>query len=214
MSKSTDHLIDLLRAAGTLALDESQSEEDLVEQRLLLDRISRRIFELSGVPNEDFSEAAYRLADGTGLEPPHGFAAAYVRWRRDLRHVARVCTEMDRDGRTEGILRKFHFTGELTSPPAKTLPPARHSSDFRSVHWYGTNYLFTEAQSKVVAILWKEWENETPNVGHRTLLAKAGSDSDRLQDVFKEKGKPHHAWGTMIVTGGSKGTYRLQAPAV
>ena len=31
------------------------------------------------------------------------------------------------------------------------LPPARHSKDFRSVHWYGTNHCFTEAQAAVVA---------------------------------------------------------------
>jgi hypothetical protein len=124
MSQSTDHLIDVLRAAGTLALDKSQSEEGLVEQRLLLDRIARRLFELSGVPNEDFSEAAYRLADGTGLEPPRGFAAAYVRWRRDLRHVARICTEMDQNGRTEEILRKFHLTGKPIPKPAKEISPS------------------------------------------------------------------------------------------
>src|SRR5262249_6064567 len=43
---------------------------------------------------------------------------------------------------------------EDDSPPS----PARHSIDFRSVHWYGDNYDFTEAQAAVVAVLWKDWK--------------------------------------------------------
>lgn len=35
---------------------------------------------------------------------------------------------------------------------------ARHSSDFRSVHWYGTDYTFTKEQARVVEQLWQEWE--------------------------------------------------------
>jgi hypothetical protein len=94
------------------------------------------------------------------------------------------------------------------------LPPARHSPDFRSVHWYGTDYTFTEAQAAVVALLWEAWENRTPDVGHRTLLANAKLSNDRLPDVFKEKGILHRAWGKMIRSNvGSKGSARLCPPA-
>jgi hypothetical protein len=96
----------------------------------------------------------------------------------------------------------------------RPLPPARHTEDFRSVHWFGTTYCFTEIQAQVVALLWEAWENGTPDVGQRTLRAQAQVQSDRLQDVFKDKGHSHPAWGTMIHCNvGSKGTCRLQPPS-
>jgi hypothetical protein len=95
----------------------------------------------------------------------------------------------------------------------RTLSPARHSPDFRSVHWYGTDRFFTEAQAAVVPELWKAWRNGTPDVGHRYLLATAKLSYDRLPNVFKEKGISHPAWGTMIQSNvGSKGTARLCPP--
>jgi hypothetical protein len=100
-----------------------------------------------------------------------------------------------------------------TPKDSPLLPPARHSADFRSVHWYGTDYCFTEGQAAVVAELWKAWENGTPDVGHRHLRAQAKLQSDRLADLFKEKGQSHPAWGTMIQSGiGTKGTARLCPP--
>jgi hypothetical protein len=93
------------------------------------------------------------------------------------------------------------------------LPPARHSADFRSIHWFGTDYVFTVAQAAVVALLWQEWENGTPVVGHRYLLDGAKLSNDRLADVFKEKGRYHPAWGSLIQSGvGSKGSARLCPP--
>jgi hypothetical protein len=93
------------------------------------------------------------------------------------------------------------------------LSPARHSPDFRTVHWFGTSYDFNEAQAAVVAVLWAAWEQGTPGVGHRTLLAAAKVEYDRLPDVFKVKGQYHPAWGTMIQSNvGSKGEARLHPP--
>jgi hypothetical protein len=95
---------------------------------------------------------------------------------------------------------------------ARQLPPARHSVDFRAVHWYGTDYSFTEAQAAVVAILWGAWDNGTPDVGHRTLLQQACLEG-RLVDVFKDKGKYHPALGAMIQSNvTSKGSARLCPP--
>lgn len=102
----------------------------------------------------------------------------------------------------------------VTTPSAPTDSLlARHSSDFRSVRWYGVDYCFTEAQAAIVAALWKAWENGTPELGARYLLGIAKLESDRLPDVFKEKGQYHPAWGTMIQTNvGSKGAARLCPP--
>ncbi|GMU37709.1 MAG: hypothetical protein EDS66_12215 [Planctomycetota bacterium] len=83
--------------------------------------------------------------------------------------------------------------------------PRRHSPDFRSVHWDGVDYAFTANQAAIVKQLWEAYENGTPDVGGDTLLVNAESDTRRMADVFKK----HSAWGTMIVEGSTKGTYRL-----
>ena len=88
-------------------------------------------------------------------------------------------------------------------------PPAcAHSDDFRSVRWYGTTYALTGSQAQVVKLLWQAWENGTPDVSGAALLEAADASSERLRDLF-----PRHAgWGTMIVSGGTRGTYRLSKP--
>ena len=89
------------------------------------------------------------------------------------------------------------------------LPPARHSCDFISVHWYGTDYTFTPNQANCVEELWKAWTNGTPEVADGTLVQKAGlGDNQRLRDVFKG----HPAWRTMIVRGERRGAVRLSPP--
>jgi hypothetical protein len=107
-----------------------------------------------------------------------------------------------------GHLTPDAATEAKAKPPRRPLPPARHGPDFRSVHWFGTDYSFTAGQAAIVAIPWGAWENETPDVAHETLLGEAGLETKRLVVVFKD----HPAWGTMIVGGQSKGTARLQQP--
>lgn len=87
-------------------------------------------------------------------------------------------------------------------------PPARHSPDFRSVHWFGNDYSFTATQAACVGVLWREWEDGTPDVGDATLLEAVDSRTGRIVDVFRGNG----AWGTMIVPGETKGTRRLSPP--
>jgi hypothetical protein len=96
------------------------------------------------------------------------------------------------------------------------LPDARHSDDFRSVHWFGHDFQFTATQAACVSVLWRNWANRTPEVGEDTILTAPEVDADakRLIDVFREKKSPtgyHAAWGTMIVQG-RKGAYRLIQP--
>jgi hypothetical protein len=93
--------------------------------------------------------------------------------------------------------------------PATAARPAeaRHSPDFRSVHWYGGDFTFTPTQAACVGVLWEAWENGTPNVSLDYLLERAGSEGKRLSDLFKH----NPAWKTMIVTV-KKGTYRLRPP--
>jgi hypothetical protein len=109
-------------------------------------------------------------------------------------------------------------TGFATQPAASSeqIPAvtesARHSEDFCSVVWFGTEYRFTKTQAACIRVLWEAWENKTPTLSEETILAKAGSQGSRLRDVFKsKKDGPHMAWGTMIVEAG-KGRFQLQEP--
>src|SRR5262245_25510097 len=112
-----------------------------------------------------------------------------------------ICHELTRATRAiqdaAGHLREMVETG---------TPDARHSLDFRSVHWFGRDFAFTPNQAACVKVLWGAWANGTPDVGDPTLLTAADCGSDRLVDVFKH----NPAWGTMIVNGSTKGSSRLQ----
>jgi len=99
---------------------------------------------------------------------------------------------------------------------APPLPPARHSHDFTSVHWWGADYTFNHMQSMVVSELWHAWERGTNALHYRTILTEIKSDSERLEYLFRDPKSSngyHPAWGTMIVrVEGKKGLYRLQVP--
>lgn len=84
-----------------------------------------------------------------------------------------------------------------------------HSTDFRSVNWYGARYTFGDNQAACIKLLWENWAQGTPDVGGKTLLDKADCAGERLDLVFRD----NPAWKTMIVSGERKGTYRLQEPA-
>lgn len=81
----------------------------------------------------------------------------------------------------------------------------KHSLDFRTVNWFGTEYQFTAIQAACVKVLWEAWENGTPAIGDQTVLTIVDSTSERLPLVFRD----HPAWGKMIVDGLTKGTHRL-----
>jgi|GEM_PF-2934798 len=90
-----------------------------------------------------------------------------------------------------------------------TNAEARHSADFRSVVWFGQEYMFTANQAACIRLLWEAWENGTPEVSGAMILENAGIDQKRLSAVFRG----HPAWGTMIRPGQTKGSYRLSPPA-
>jgi hypothetical protein len=84
----------------------------------------------------------------------------------------------------------------------------RHSEDFRSVDWNGTQYFFTATQAAVVMALWQAWKNGTPVLSDETLIERAGlADNARLRDSFRD----HPAWGTMIVEA-NRGSRSLVFP--
>lgn len=94
--------------------------------------------------------------------------------------------------------------------PRSPRGPRSASVDFRSVYWYGDSYTFTATQAACVRVLWEALENGTEEIGQALVLTEAGSECDRLSALFTG----HPAWGAMIVPGKSRGSFRLQPPAV
>lgn len=95
---------------------------------------------------------------------------------------------------------------EPTAPPPPTRrPPNNHSEDYRTCTWHGADFAFTPTQAKVIGVLWEAAENGVPDVSQETLLEAAGSEGNRLRDVFRN----NPAWGTLIVAGATRGSFRL-----
>lgn len=93
----------------------------------------------------------------------------------------------------------------LLSAPGSPEPTATHSTDYRSVNWSGTPYTFTKTQAACVKPLWEAWERGTPELDQPTVLMEADASGNRLVDIFRG----HPAWRTLIVSGSTKGSYRL-----
>ncbi|MCD4728170.1 MAG: hypothetical protein K8R46_10940 [Pirellulales bacterium] len=87
--------------------------------------------------------------------------------------------------------------------------PCRYAPGFRSVHWHGVDYSFTQNQAACIKELWTAWENGTPELDGLTVVTAADVAQARLVDVFKAKGGMHSAWGSLVVSGTTKGAYRL-----
>jgi hypothetical protein len=94
--------------------------------------------------------------------------------------------------------------------PSVTTPAVYHTPDFRSVRWFSATYHFTGNQAKIVEVLWDAWKNGASDVSGAYLLTAADAQTKRLDHVFANGGHP--AWGTMIVAGKTKATYRLNPP--
>ncbi len=86
------------------------------------------------------------------------------------------------------------------------------SDDFRSVVWGTEQFSFTAQQAACIGVLWKHWQNGTPEIGQDYIMEHIDSSQNRLRDVFKAKTKVHAAWGRLIIEGQTKGAYRLSEP--
>jgi hypothetical protein len=98
--------------------------------------------------------------------------------------------------------------GAPTSQFAPVAPiETAHSTDFRSVRWFGIAYAFTANQARVVEALWQAWAQGTPDVGDETLLEAVDHDAPprSLRDVFRDS----PAWSVMVIPGATKGSHRL-----
>ncbi len=82
----------------------------------------------------------------------------------------------------------------------------RYSPGYRSVYWHGETYAFSATQSRAFAILFDNWQRQTPDVEGNYLLIEAESECKRLCDLFRG----NSAWNVLIVPGATRGTRRLE----
>lgn len=89
------------------------------------------------------------------------------------------------------------------------LQPIKDFSDFT---WGGINYKLAKMPAAVVSELYHARKRGNPELQNETILCEVGSTAmDRsraLYNMFKRTG----AWGTLIIAGTTKGTYRLADP--
>jgi hypothetical protein len=135
-------------------------------------------------------------------------------WRIRAENFAVVCDELA--GKVAGVSDQIGSAEIATKGQGNEAgddpSAAVHSPDFRSVGWFGTVHSFTAGQARVVETLWNAWEQGTPDVGDETLLKAVDHEAPpaSLRNLFRN----HPAWGTMIVSGGSKGAHRLAEPEI
>lgn len=99
-----------------------------------------------------------------------------------------------------------------------TIPPAdpsaastgpTHSPDYRECTVRGETFHFSPGQAAVVRQLWENHDRGNADLGQETLLEGADSEGNRVRDLFRVRGGIHLAWGTLIVPGSTRGTFRL-----
>ena len=81
----------------------------------------------------------------------------------------------------------------------------QHSPDYASVNWLGQQYQFNKKQATCVRLLHEAWFEGTPYLSGDYLLREIESAS-KMSDLFKR----HPAWGSLIVPGERRATYRLK----
>ena len=111
------------------------------------------------------------------------------------------------------VLRSEKYPPPPASPSGETPPKLdalrfRCGPDYRDCTWNGKRYTFSTMQAACVQVLWEERDKGTLELSQQYLLEKAGSESQRLKDVFKGS----DAWATMIVKGSTHGSIRLAEP--
>ena len=104
--------------------------------------------------------------------------------------------------------RKLKDTQAAPPPKSESSPEPQeleHSPDYTSVNWREHEYLFNNNQAICVRLLHEAWLKGTAYLSGHYLLGEIESAS-RMSDLFKR----HPAWGSLIVPGERRATYRLK----
>ncbi len=79
------------------------------------------------------------------------------------------------------------------------------SSDYRTARWLHEPLTFSECQAMAIRNLHRAHLDGRGALSGRLALAGSTCANSKMSDVFKR----HPAWKTLVISGGSKGTYRL-----
>lgn len=79
------------------------------------------------------------------------------------------------------------------------------SNGYRTAHINGKDYTFTKTQAEVLEIMCQAGKP----MHQSEILAQTISQQERLDAVFRSRGKPHPAWGVLIKGDGS-GNFQLE----
>jgi hypothetical protein len=170
---------------------------------------------------EELREDAAALVEAAAAVPPYPVLAPGEQFTDAHRGQWEAHLQAQEDvGRIAVRLRALEENRLLTlagfvdtsapAAPAAGPPPFKLGRGGRSCVWGARKFFFTDMQGDIVRQLWRAFKNGTQDVSQGALLEKAGSGMDKpnLKKLFKG----HEAWGTLIVPGATKGTYRLAGP--
>lgn len=106
-------------------------------------------------------------------------------------------------------LGSTHTDSSLRDPKTSILNSAVNrfvpTCDYRSVLFEGKQYTLTRNQATIVKTLHRAREAGPSTVGTDTLLAAIEAETSRVCDSFKNS----PLWGTLVVRGEKRGTYKL-----
>ena len=121
--------------------------------------------------------------------------------------------------RPQSTLLQIELDRALAALPVRTIALVQikgvyHSSDFMSVNWYGTEFVFTTNQALCIKALWTSLEKEASSMTSKAILRKVGIKQVTLERVFHNTfngiRRRHPALGVMIVPDkGEAIRYRL-----
>jgi hypothetical protein len=80
-----------------------------------------------------------------------------------------------------------------------------HSDDFQDIKWQGQSFGLSPRQADVVRLLYRAYENGTPQLSDKYICTELHTSASRLRDTFRKS----KVWGTLIIKGNRPGTRRL-----
>ena len=111
--------------------------------------------------------------------------------------------------RPQYLLRGIRWS-EMTAA-LQRLPKGNFGIEGRRIHWKGKFFTISKNQAEAIQILYENFIAGTPEVHGNEIMRRIGIPTSRLRDSFRA-GRIQKLWGTLIVRGKTRGTYRLNLP--
>ena len=86
------------------------------------------------------------------------------------------------------------------------------SPDFRTVSCKHGQFRFSKSQAAVIRVMYENYRKKIVELHISEILNHAGLDpsEDKLEKIFRHRGKKHPAWGTLFSrTVGKNGFYQI-----